>query len=547
MAKESLYLIVALKDCLLRDVKLPSTFFELLLQLFDLCLELGTHLFRASLQALSFPPQLLDQVVDLRLHLGPHRLEFAAHSFGLFFYFELVLLNESASLRLKLTLHLVLLIFVLLLHFGPLLFVRFHQFLDLGLQLGDKVAALVFQEVDLVLELLDLGLVFLLHSARLLDLGLLLFVSRFKLVLQVLLVQLQAFYLLVQLRDLLLEVISGAPQNAVQSLDLRVQSAVLSLVFRVVLLHGFLQAGYLVEGLAQFLLRLLQLSSQFGGVQVAISGCLAHSLQLILELLYPAIALGDVLILALDGEFFLLHFFLKLLDLGLQLLHLVLDDGNLLIALGTYFVDLNFGVGLLDFLGLFDGLPQLLLSFGEQLLPLLLSLLLEGVFAVHLLLEQVVVLSIVLLDVRCQLFGVCFFKGFDGLVVIFKILKLTLVVFAPLVKLFLYLLKVHFHVLSFFFVLLLELGLALRHLLLVQIEVLLAILPFLKMLLLKLPYFLLQVFAFLEPGDLVLLFQDDFICLLQHDLHFFLVAAADGLLRELVLLVFGVELEDYFR
>jgi hypothetical protein len=88
------------------------------------------------------------------------------------------------------------------------------------------------------------------------------------------------------------------------------------------------------------------------------------------------------------------------------------------------------------------------------------------------------------LDVRCQLCGVCFFKGFNGLIVIFKILKLTLIVFAPLIKLFLYFLKVHFHVLRFFFVLLFKLGLTLRHLLLVQIKVLLAILPFLKMLLL---------------------------------------------------------------
>ena len=118
--------MVALKDGLLSDVKLPSSLFKLPLQLFDLCLQLGTHLFRAALKALSFSPQLLDQVVDLRLHLCPHGFEFVAHSLGLLLDFELVLLNQSASLRLELTLHLMLLVVVVLLHFGLLFFVSFH-------------------------------------------------------------------------------------------------------------------------------------------------------------------------------------------------------------------------------------------------------------------------------------------------------------------------------------------------------------------------------------------------------------------------------------
>ena len=124
--------------------------------------------------------------------------------------------------------------------------------------------------------------------------------------------------MLVQLLNLFLEVVSSVPQYAVQSLDLCVQSTVLSLVFRMVLLHSFLQLGYLVQSLTQFLLRLLQLPRELGGVDVPIGGCLAQSLELRLELLYPAIALGYVFVLALDGQFSLSEIFLELRDLGLH-------------------------------------------------------------------------------------------------------------------------------------------------------------------------------------------------------------------------------------
>jgi hypothetical protein len=154
----------------------------------------------------------------------------------------------------------------------------------------------------------------------------------------------------------------------------------------VVFLHGFLQIGYLLEGLAQFLLRLLQLSRELGGVQVAIGGCLAHSFKLVLELLYSAVALGYVFILALNGQLSLPQVFLKLLDLGLLVFHLGLEGSDLLVTLSAYFVDLNFGISLLDFLGFFDGCPQRLRCLSAERLPLLFGLLLEGVFAVHFLL-----------------------------------------------------------------------------------------------------------------------------------------------------------------
>jgi len=151
-----------------------------------------------------------------------------------------------------------------------------------------------------------------------------------------------------------------------------------------------------------------------------------------------------------------------------------------------------------------------------------------------------------LLYIDGKLFSVCLFQGFYGLIVIFEIFKLPLVVFASLVKFFLYFLQVHLHILSFFFVLFFKFGFAFLHLLLIQIVVLLAILAFLEVLLFQLPDFFFCILAFLELGYLVLLFQNDFVGLLQHYLHFFFVAAAESLLRQLILLILRVQLKDNF-
>ena len=152
-----------------------------------------------------------------------------------------------------------------------------------------------------------------------------------------------------------------------------------------------------------------------------------------------------------------------------------------------------------------------------------------------------------LLHVHSELLGMCLLQCLNGLIIIFEILKLTLIVLTSLVKLLLDLLQVHLHVLRFFLVLFLQLRLSFLHLLLVHLEVLLAVLPFLQVLLLQLPYLLLRVLAFSKFGDFVLLFQYDFVCLFQNDLHFLLVAATEGLLGKLILLVLGVQLEYHFR
>ena len=57
----------------------------------------------------------------------------------------------------------------------------------------------------------------------------------------------------------------------------------------------------------------------------------------------------------------------------------------------------------------------------------LLGLLAEGVLGVELLSEKIVVLLVVLLYVRCDLFCMCLLKGLDGLIICFKFVKLLLV------------------------------------------------------------------------------------------------------------------------
>ena len=191
----------------------------------------------------------------------------------------------------------------------------------------------------------------------------------------------------------------------------------------------------------------------------------------------------EFLVFTLYREVSVLQVFLKLLDLGLQVLHLTLDGRDLLVALCAHLVYLNLGVGLFDSLGFLDGGAQPLLRLGKELLPLFLSCLLKSVLAVHLLLKQFVVLAIMLLYVGSQLLGVCLFQGLDGFIVVFEILKLTLEVLATLVELLLHVLQVHLHVLSLLLVLLLELGLPLGRGLLVQVEFFLAFLPLLQVLL----------------------------------------------------------------
>ena len=240
----------------------------------------------------------------------------------------------------------------------------------------------------------------------------------------------------------------------------------------------------------------------------------------------------------MDYKLFGLQIFLERLDLGLQVLHLAVEDIELCFAFTPDFVNLNLGVRLLDFLGLLNPLPQPLLCLRLQPLLFLLGFGAEGVFRVHFGLEKVVVFPIMLLHMRRQLPGMCLFQRLDGLIVVFEILKLTLVILASLIKFLFDVLQVHFHVLGLLLVLFLEFGFAFLDLLLVELKVLLTVLPLLQVLLLELLDLLLELVALLELRYLVPLLQDHFVGLFEHDFHFFFVTAANSLLRQLVLLVF---------
>lgn len=225
------------------------------------------------------------------------------------------------------------------------------------------------------------------------------------------------------------------------------------------------------------------------------------------------------------------------MNLGLQLLHLVLDGHDLLVARCAHLIDLNFGIGLLDFPGFLNRGSQLLLRLSQQPLPLFLGRLLKSFLAVHLLLKQVVILAIVMLDVCGQLGCMLLFQSLNGLVVVFEIKQLTLVVLATLIELPLHVLQVHLHVLRLLFVLFLHLGLSLRHRLLIQLVFPLAFRALPKVLLFYLLHFLFQVLAILQFSDLVLLPQNDLVGLSEDDFHFLLVATANRLLCQVVLLV----------
>ena len=109
-------------------------------------------------------------------------------------------------------------------------------------------------------------------------------------------------------------------------------------------------------------------------------------------------------------------------------------------------------------------LARLLYSLVEFARPILvecvlflLSLLAEGILGVELLSEQVVVLLVVLLYVRCDLFCMCLLEGLDGLIICFKFVKLLLVFLHASVETCLELLDLRFEVRHLGLVILLQL------------------------------------------------------------------------------------------
>lgn len=108
----------------------------------------------------------------------------------------------------------------------------------------------------------------------------------------------------------------------------------------------------------------MELLSQLLRIEISTGSGPPHSIDLVSQFLDATISLGYVGVFALDCQLFSLNLFLECLYLCLEVLHLLFDDIELGLAFGPDFVYLNFGIGLLDFFGLFNTLSEFLFGFG---------------------------------------------------------------------------------------------------------------------------------------------------------------------------------------
>ena len=148
------------------------------------------------------------------------------------------------------------------------------------------------------------------------------------------------------------------------------------------------------------------------------------------------------------------------------------------------------------------------------------------------------------LDVGRQFLGMSFLQSINSFIVIFKFGHLLFEILTPPIKLLPNILEIQFHVLSLLFVLLFEVGFFFGHSLLEDLIFTLALPPLLNMLILQLLNLLFQIIILLNIFDLALLIEYNLICLLQNDLHFFLVGVHKGCLVLAILFVLRMEMED---
>jgi len=102
----------------------------------------------------------------------------------------------------------------------------------------------------------------------------------------------------------------------------------------------------------------------------------------------------------------------------------------------------------------------------------------EGIFAIKFKLHQIIVLSVVLLYVRCDFLGVRLLQRLNSLIVVLEGQQLLFELFAALFKLLLGILKVCLHILDLLLILLLEVSFLLCHGLLVYLKLALGLLFF---------------------------------------------------------------------
>ena len=194
--------------------------------------------------------------------------------------------------------------------------------------------------------------------------------------------------------------------------------------------------------------------------------------------------LSNLLISALNDEVPLSDFLHRLLERLIQTADLVLEDTYLSAELLPLLIESVLGVLLLDSLGFFNCSLESLFPFFIELILLLLGVLPQGVLAVELHLHEVVILSVVLLDVGSDLLRVGLLESLYGFIVVLESLQLLFELIAALFKLLLGFREVDLHVLDLLLVLLLEVRLLLGHGLLVDFELALGVLLLLHVVLL---------------------------------------------------------------
>ena len=151
-------------------------------------------------------------------------------------------------------------------------------------------------------------------------------------------------------------------------------------------------------------------------------------------------------------------------------------------VLFSNFLNLSLGDFLLSFAPVVDHLLGLHIPLDVDALCILHSLLLKSVFAVHLVLEKLIVFAVVLLNVCGQLLGVGFLQSLNSFVIVFEVLELFFVFLTPVIEAFLHVLEVHFHIGTLVAVLLLDLVRFMLLLSLEGVELALAFTPLFQML-----------------------------------------------------------------
>ena len=184
------------------------------------------------------------------------------------------------------------------------------------------------------------------------------------------------------------------------------------------------------DGLFCFLQFLLQTGQVFLKVTSRHAVLLNHLVQpvdLSLKALDHAISIGDGVLAIRDHSLLVKYLLIKSLELEVSI-------GKLALEL-TQFIDKLFFMLFQDLLrprllliaGLLDGIVEFFLPLFDEVALLGLSLLPQRVLTVQLFRQQVIILFIVLLDVRCDFFSVGFFERINSLVVGLELVELLFV------------------------------------------------------------------------------------------------------------------------